>query len=462
MNRYLIIVLLFLATHVFAQQNSYNKSYKKIDLFSKFDEKLTFGLSDSEIKLFFKDAQRLNNLNFEEEGYRYFLSVSHGWKKNKSEPYKVNNFKGLLIDAESNGIIAEFSVSKTNEIDKSINDIVKNLLILNEKLGVEKKFLDISDHFKKMEMKMWDSSRPDSHAPSSLLADHTHLRGGFMFGYKYSTSRNNKIFQGSETVTKEIIFSNYSNAFNSSTFYTHTLEFMYGISDDLTIFSKIDYMDKEIEYSDILSKKSKYSSRGFSDLNIQFLYNFIDKNWVKSHTNIGVDIPLGNTNNMMSLPYNMLLGKGHFNSILGFTSFFQFPIISAGIQPLIRFPLNKNTSEFSYGKSYNLYYWLSLKLNKVVSLSYSQSFVVENSIIGENSFLVKENNMNFDFQNTGYKIFKNSLGINLSPRKGSFKNFRFAAEYFMPIYQSFNGFQSRELNDFVITLQISPGGHMGH
>ena len=81
MNRYLIIVLLFLATHVFAQQNSYNKSYKKIDLFSKFDEKLTFGLSDSEIKLFFKDALRLNNLNFEEEGYRYFLSVSHGWKK---------------------------------------------------------------------------------------------------------------------------------------------------------------------------------------------------------------------------------------------------------------------------------------------------------------------------------------------------------------------------------------------
>ena len=92
MNRYLIIVLLFLATHVFAQQNSYNKSYKKIDLFSKFDEKLTFGLSDSEIKLFFKNALRLNNLNFEEEGYRYFLSVSHGWKKNKSEPYKINNF----------------------------------------------------------------------------------------------------------------------------------------------------------------------------------------------------------------------------------------------------------------------------------------------------------------------------------------------------------------------------------
>ena len=84
MNRYLTIVLLFLATHVFAQQNSYNKSYKKIDLFSKFDEKLTFGLSDSEIKLFFKEAISLNNLNYEEKGYRYFLSVSHGWKKNLS------------------------------------------------------------------------------------------------------------------------------------------------------------------------------------------------------------------------------------------------------------------------------------------------------------------------------------------------------------------------------------------
>ena len=38
----------------------------------------------------------------------------------------------------------------------------------------------------------------------------------------------------------------------------------------------------------------------------------------------------------------------------------------------------------------------------------------------------------------------------------------FIISHFMPIYQSFKGFQSRELNDFVITLQISPGGHMGH
>ena len=88
--------------------------------------------------------------------------------------------------------------------------------------------------------------------------------------------------------------------------------------------------------------------------------------------------------------------------------------------------------------------------------------MVSNSINGENSYLVKENNMNFDFQNTGYKIFNNSLGINLSPRKGSFKGFRFAAEYFIPIYQSLNGFQSSEFNDFVLTLQFSPGGHMGH
>ena len=462
MYRYLIIVFLFLTSHVIAQQSSYNKSYKKIDLFSNFDEKLTFGLSESEINFFFKEALKLNNINVEEEGYSYFFSVSHGWKKNKNGPYKVNNFKGLLIDAESNGIIAEFSVSKTNDINKSINDIIKNLLILNERLKVKNKFVDISDHFKKMEMNMWDSSRPDSHAPSSLLADHTHARGGFMIGYKYAISRSKEIFQGSERVKKDIIFSNYSNAFNSSTFLTHTLEFMYGFSDDLTLFSKIDYMDKEILYSDILSNKSKYFTSGFSDLNIQFLYNFIDKNWIKSHTNIGFDIPLGNMNNMVNLPYNMFLGRGHFNSVLGLTTFFQFPNISAGIQPSIRFPLNKNSYEFSYGKGYTLYYWFSLKLSRVVSLSYSQCFMVSNSINGENSYLVKENNMNFDFQNTGYKIFNNSLGINLSPRKGSFKGFRFAAEYFIPIYQSLNGFQSSEFNDFVLSLQFSPGGHMGH
>ncbi len=462
MYRYLIIVFLFFTSHVIAQQNSYKKLYKKINLFSKFDEKETFGLSDSEIKLFFKEGLSLNNLNFEEEGYRYFFSVSHGWKNNKNEPYIINNFKGLLIETVSNSVIAEFSVSKTNEIDKSIKDIIRNLLILNERLDVDKKFVDISDHFKKMEMKMWDSSRPDSHAPSSLFADHTHSSGGFMFGYKYSNSRNKKIFHGSESVTEDIIFSNYSNAFNSSTYLTHTIEFMYGISDDLTVFSKIDYIDKEILYSDILSNKSKYLSSGFGDINVQFLYSFIDKNMAKFHTNIGFDIPTGNTKKMMNLPYNMLLGKGHFNSVLGFTTFFQFPKISTGFQPIMRFPLNKNSSEFSYGNNYNLYYWLSYKLNKVISISYGQRFTIENSIIGENLFLVRENNMNLDFQNTGYKIFKNSLGINFSPRKGVLKNLRFASEFILPIYQSYNGYQSSETNNFVLTLQYSPGGHSGH
>ncbi|RPG64364.1 MAG: hypothetical protein CBE50_001035 [Flammeovirgaceae bacterium TMED290] len=462
MYRYLIIVFLFLASHVIAQQSSYNKSYKKIDLFSKFNEKLTFGLSNSEIKNIFTEALSSYNLNFKDEGYRYFFSVSHGWKKNKNELYRINNFKGLLIDAESKGIIAEFSVSKTNEIEKSIYDIIKNLLILNERLVVKKKFVDISDHFKKMEMNMWDSSRPDSHAPSSLFADHTHSRGGFMFGYKYSNSRNKKIFRGSESVTKDIIFSNYSNAFNSSTYLKHTLEFMYGISDDVTVFSKIDYMDKEISYSDILSKKSKYLSTGFGDLNIQFLYKIIDKNWIRSHTNIGFDIPIGNKKKNMILPYNMFLGKGHFNSVIGFTTFFQFPKISTGFQPIIRFSLNKNSNEFSYGNNYDLYYWVSFKLNKLVSLSYSKSITIENSINGQNLSLVREDNMNLDFQNTGYKILNNSLGINLSPRKGALKNFRFAAEYFIPIYQSFLGFQSSKLNDFVVTLQVSPGGHIGH
>ncbi len=64
MNRYLIIVLLFLATHVFAQQNSYNKSYKKIDLFSKFDEIL---LSSMNLRITAASTPIVSATSFEKE-----------------------------------------------------------------------------------------------------------------------------------------------------------------------------------------------------------------------------------------------------------------------------------------------------------------------------------------------------------------------------------------------------------
>ena len=461
MGRYLLPVFIFLSCGITAQENTYNGQNIKIKLFSEIDLERGFGVTDNEIKHYFIDVLEDNNLFFTEQGYTYYFSLSHGWKKTKNLAYAVDNFRGLLIETGNNRVVGEFNISKTKNLRESISAVIEKLIEMNND-NVVKKFIDISDHFMKMEMNTWDSSRPDSHAPPSIYADHTHMRGGIMIGYKFSLSENNKIYNRNRVVSSNLLFSKYDNVFESSYFLSHTFEFMYGITDKLTIFSKLGYIDKQTTYSDINLDKANIYSSGFGDINLQFLYSIISSNKLKLHTNIGFDLPSGKFNKSDELPYSMDIGKGYFSSILGFTSFFQFPKMSAGIQPVISLPLNKNSINFNLGSSTEIYYWFSLKLNNVISISYSQNYIFQSRVNGSSANLISDKNSDFDFINSGYKVLNNSFGLNASPLKGVLKNIRFSAEYVLPLYQSYNGYQSRKINDFVLSLQYSPGGHMGH
>ncbi|MFL3022748.1 MAG: hypothetical protein ACJZZG_04090 [Cytophagales bacterium] len=461
MGRYLLPVFIFLSCGITAQENTYNGQNIKIKLFSEIDLERGFGVTDNEIKHYFIDVLEDNNLFFTEQGYTYYFSLSHGWKKTKNPAYAVDNFRGLLIETGNDRVVGEFNISKTKNLRESISAVIEKLIEMNND-NVVKKFIDISDHFMKMEMNTWDSSRPDSHAPPSIYADHTHMRGGIMIGYKFSLSENNKIYNRNRVVSSNMLFSKYDNVFESSYFLSHTFEFMYGITDKLTIFSKLGYIDKQTTYSDINLDKANIYSSGFGDINLQFLYSIISSNKLKLHTNIGFDLPSGKFNKSEELPYSMDIGKGYFSSILGFTSFFQFPKMSAGIQPVISLPLNKNSINFNLGASKEIYYWFSLKLNNVISISYSQNYIFQSRVNGSSANLISDKNSDFDVINSGYKVLNNSFGLNASPLKGVLKNIRFSAEYVLPLYQSYNGYQSRKINDFVLSLQYSPGGHMGH
>ena len=91
-----------------------------------------------------------------------------------------------------------------------------------------------------------------------------------------------------------------------------------------------------------------------------------------------------------------------------------------------------------------------------------KNYIFQIRVNGSSANLISDKNSDFDVINSGYKVLNNSLGLNASPLKGVLKNIRFSAEYVLPLYQSYNGYQSGKINDFVLSLQYSPGGHMGH
>ena len=61
----------------------------------------------------------------------------------------------------------------------------------------------------KEETNKWSSSRPDGHAPISVMADHVHHKGEFMFSYRYMTMDMRQLRQGTDDATTANGHANY-------------------------------------------------------------------------------------------------------------------------------------------------------------------------------------------------------------------------------------------------------------
>jgi hypothetical protein len=466
MKRYLIILICCFSNVILAQEVRSKKDNITLKLVNKIDLSSTFNVTDNEVGENIKKTFEEKGLNFSSDDNRYFISVSFGWSYKRSTELQIDNYKGLIVDKiDGDKIIAEFSCSKTNNLERSTQELINLLMFQNEKVDNNGKFIDISDHFMKMNEKIWDSSRPDSHAPSSILADHTHPRGGIMLGYKFTTSQGENNYNGDKIFSRDEISTYYDRHVSSQKFKTHTLEFMYGLTDNLTIFSNLNYHIKES--TSILKQNTVHelNSSGIGDIELQFLYNLFSNKNIKIHSNIGLFLPTGSIskedNNDGILPYSMQIGNGHLSSVTGFTVFTQFKKFSAGIQPIHKLSLYENSRGYKTGNQISINYWAAINLSKSISISFRQNYLNLSGVTGEDSELDSTVMILNNKNNTGHILLNSALGFNFSFRKGLLKNKRISFEYILPTHMSYEGLQVGNFHTLSLGLQYSPG-HMGH
>ena len=110
---------------------------------------------------------------------------------------------------------------------------------------------------------MWDSSRPDSHAPSGVDADHVHTKGGIMIGYKFISSQGKGSYNDDTRYDRNKIFSYYMRNVISQKIDKHSLEIMYGISNFLTLYSNLSFFKKETSYESLENELSYLFTSGF-------------------------------------------------------------------------------------------------------------------------------------------------------------------------------------------------------
>ncbi len=464
MKKYLLFFFIIISYQTLSQKISNTKNIS-INIVSKIDMSSGFDATDNRVGN--QIVRSLASRGYvSPDGPRYFITVSFGWRYVRTSELMINNFKGFIIDKNnSDKVVAEFSMDKIKDLEKSIEVLTENIISKNYLVSDNNKFIDVQDHFMKMNMEMWDSSRPDSHAPSGVDADHVHSKGGIMIGYKYNLSNGVGTYNHNNRFTSEEIYSYYQRDIISQTFNIHSLEMMYGVHKNLTLYTKVSLLNKKTIYDVLLNGNNNLISQGFGDIDFQALYSLFSKKNMKLHSNVGLVVPSGNVNKKNKInimPYSMQTGSGYFSVIMGFTYLFQLKKISGGLQPLYLVGLGDNSAGYSYGNELNINYWLAVKITNFLSFSIRQNYINKESISGEDSRLNRTLMILNNSNNSGEILLNTSLGLNLSMNKGLLRNSRVSFEYSFPSHMSYNGLQVGSFNHFILNLQYSPGGHKNH
>ena len=158
----------------------------------------------------------------------------------------------------------------------------------------------------------------------------------------------------------------------------------------------------------------------------------------------------------------MQIGSGTWNTRLGFTTFFQLEKISFGLQPSYKIYIGKNSFNYSFGNVLDLNYWAAVKITNWISMSLNLQNRFSDKIRGSDPELTSNIVPESNAYNYGFYVFNSSIGTNIIPPFGKFKNIRIGIEYFLPLLQNYNGIQMGVDNNFVIGLQFSPGSNKHH
>ncbi len=310
-------------------------------------------------------------------------------------------------------------------------------------------------------------SRPDAHAPISIMGDHTHKKGEFMFSYRFMLMNMDNIKQGTDDKDYNSLLmpngGDYMVAPIEMPMQMHMLGAMYAINDDITLMAMLNYIDMSMDHVTAMGETFTTNSNGFGDIKVTMLYNVFKEKSQSLHTQLGVVLPTGNieskdvtamsSGNEVILPYPMQIGSGTFGTELGLTYTLQRSKWSFGSQlkGLLRF--GKNNKDYRLGNQYGLNNWIAFKVSDWISFSGRIEGLRVSKIEGSNSELNPMMVITADANNSGATFLNSGVGFNILIPSGSFKDFRFGFEFATPLLQDVEGIQLKQRETIIFGLQ---------
>ena len=305
----------------------------------------------------------------------------------------------------------------------------------------------------------WNSARADSHAPISVMGDHTHNEGEFMVSYRNMKMDMNGLQDGTQSVSsQEVLDNGYMMTPTKMTMDMHMFGLMYAPSDKTTLMVMLSYIEKDMDMlmdMGMMTMKTSMNSEGLGDIKVGALHNIFSEAGQKIHLNLMMSLPTGSIDEENDagnvMPYAMQLGSGTFDLLPGITYTAQQESFSYGAQAQATIRLGENDRDYTLGDRYKLQSWVQMPVHQRVSLSLRLLYEDWDTISGEDDELNAMMTPTADADLQGGNLLSAGVGANVTLPQGH----RVAVEYSKELEQDLDGPQMAQDDTLTLAWQFA-------
>lgn len=309
----------------------------------------------------------------------------------------------------------------------------------------------------------WTANRPDGHAPISVMGDHYHQKGEWMFSYRMMNMGMKGARSGTENISASSVHKNYMVAPEKMNMQMHMVGIMYAYSDGLTLMMMGNYTALSMDLVNRMNAAFTTESKGMGDVSLTALVKLYNQNQKSIHLQAGISIPSGSIDQkddtpMMTnapLAYPMQLGSGTWDPLMGLTYLGQSSFLSWGWQANYKLRTGENSNDYRLGNTFQALGWGAVKLSPKWSLASQLKYINRSEIKGKYSALNPMMMPLFDTRNSGGSQLNMGFSANWYFSDGPLKNFRLGASYEVPLTQNLKGIQMKTTSLLTFGIQYS-------
>ena len=305
----------------------------------------------------------------------------------------------------------------------------------------------------------WTASRPDGHAPITVMGDHMHAMGEWMVSYRYMTMDMNGLLDGANDTSANAAATKYDFKMSMGggmpmvsaamlpkemTMDMDMFGAMHAISDQWTLMCMLNYLDNEMT----MQNGDKMETSGLGDLKFGGLYDLARwEDGRRAHLSLGLSAPTGSIDEKSGaniVGYGMQLGSGTWDFHPAITYLGQTENYSYGAQLGGLLRIGDNDQGYTLGDRVDATVWGARKITDSLSASVKIDHTCQEEVEGSHKGISNMQRNMTPAKNPAHQgrdLTSVGLGLNYYFQSGSLKGHRIAAEWETPIHQKVNGVQ---------------------